>query len=271
MMLVLGMQSINAQTLKTPAKSPMSTVKQAVGLGDITIEYGRPSKNNREIFGGLLSYGELWRTGANSPTKITFAEDVTINGKDLKAGTYSIFSIPSQTEWTLIFNKNLNVWGTDGYSETDDVARFLVKPVKLSETVETFTIQFSNTKPTQVTLDLMWDNVKISADITVNVDEKVMKNIETVMAQDKRPFYQAAQYYYENKKDMKLALEWATKASELNPKAYWVAVLKAKIQLELNDKKGAIATAEAAIKLAEEDKDPAYVKQAIDIIEKAKK
>jgi len=271
MMVLLGVQSILAQSLKTPAKSPMSTLKQAVGLGDITVEYGRPSKNNRVIFGDLLPYGELWRTGANSPTKITFAEDVSINGKEVKAGTYSVFSIPSQTEWTLIINKNLNVWGTDGYAEADDVARFLVKPVKLNDLVETFTIQFSNTKPTQVTMDLMWDNVKVSTDITVSIDEKVMKNIETVMAQDKRPFHQAAQYYYDNKKDMKQALDWATKAAELNPKAYWTAVLKAKIQLELNDKKGAIATAETAKKLAEEDKDPAYVKQANEIIEKAKK
>lgn len=271
MMVLLGVQGMQAQTLKTPAKSPMSTVKQAVGLGDITVEYGRPSKNNRVIFGELLPYGELWRTGANSPTKITLGEDVSINGKEVKAGTYSVFSIPSQTEWTIILNKNMNIWGTDGYAEADDVARFLVKPTKLNDPVETFTIQFSNTKPTQVTLDLMWDNVKVSADISVNIDEKVMKNIEAVMAQDKRPYQQAAQYYYENKKDLKQALEWATKAFELNPKAYWTGVLKAKIQLDLNDKKGAIATAEVAKKLAEEDKDPAYVKQANEIIEKAKK
>ena len=271
MMVLFAIQNSNTQTLKTPAKSPMGTVKQAVGLGEITVDYGRPSKNNRVIFGDLVPYGSLWRTGANSPTKITFTEDVNVNGKEIKAGTYSVFTIPNTTEWTVILNKNLNIWGTDGYLESDDVARFLVKSVKLNDPVETFTIQFSNTKATQVNLDLMWDNVKISFDISVNIDDKVMKNIESVMAQDKRPYHQAAQYYYENKKDLKQALEWATKSAELNPKAYWTFILKAKIQLDLNDKKGAIATAEMAKKMANEDKDLNYAKQADEIIEKAKK
>jgi tetratricopeptide (TPR) repeat protein len=263
--------SYNAQSLKTPAKSPMSTVKQAVGLSDISIEYGRPSKNNRTIFGDFLPFGELWRTGANSPTKITFGEDVKVNGKDIKAGTYSLFTIPNQNEWTIIFNSNMEVWGTDGYKEADDVARFLVKTTKLNEIVESFTIQFSNLKPTELTVDLMWDQTKVSFDVSVSVDDKIMKNIESVMLKDKRPYHQAATYYYDNKKDMKQALEWATKAFELNPKAYWSGLLKAKIQLDLNDKKGAIATAEQVKKLATEDKDNAYIKGADEVIAKAKK
>jgi tetratricopeptide (TPR) repeat protein len=261
---------INAQSLKTPAKSPLASIKQAAGLAEITVDYSRPSKSGRTVFGDVVPFGEVWRTGANASTKFTFGEDVKVNGELLKAGTYAVYTIPNKDEWTIIFNKNLTLWGSDGYSQTEDAARINVKTQKLNDPVETFTIQFSNTKPTQVTTDFTWDNTKVSFDITMDIDEKLMKNIDAVMSQDKRPYYQAAAYYYDNKKDMNKALEWATKAFEMNPKAYWVALLKAKIQLELKDKKGAIVTAEQAKKLAEEDKDPAYVKQAEELIQKAK-
>lgn len=259
------------QGLKIPVKSPISTVKQAVGLSEITVEYCRPSKSGRVIFGDLVPYGEVWRTGANASTKITFGEDVKINGQAIKAGTYSLYTIPTKDEWTVIFNKNLTLWGSDGYSEAEDAARIIVKTRKTAETLESFTIAFNNLKPAALNIDLMWDNTKVSLDLTVEVDEKIMKSIESVMAQDKRPYFQAASYYYDNKKDMKQALEWVNKAAESNPKAYWVAVLKAKIQLELNDKKGAKETAETAKKMAEEEKDGSYVKQAEEVIQKASK
>lgn len=261
---------MNAQGLKTPAKSPLASVKQAVGLGDVSVEYSRPSKSGRTVFGDVVPFGELWRTGANASTKMTFTEDVKMNGQALKAGTYAVYTIPNKEDWTIIFNKNLTLWGSDGYSETEDAARILVKTQKISDLVETFTIQFTNTKTTQITTEFTWENTKVSFDITVDIDEKLMKNIEAAMAQDKRPYHQSAQYYYDNKKDMNKALEWATKAFEINPSAYWSGLLKAKIQFELNDKKGAISTAEQVKKLAEEDKDPAYVKQAEELIQKAK-
>lgn len=261
----------NAQSLKTPAKSPLSSVKQAVGLADVTVDYSRPSKSGRTVFGDVVPYGEIWRTGANASTKIVFGEDVKVNGQAVKAGTYSLYTIPNKEDWTIIFNKNLSLWGSDGYTETEDATRILVKSQKLNEVVETFTIQFSNTKTTQITADLMWENTKVSFDITVDIDDKMMKNIESVMMQDKKPYHQAATYYYDNKKDLNQALQWASKAFELNPKAYWSGLLKAKIQFELNDKKGTIATAEIVKKLADEDKDPAYSKQAEELIQKAKK
>lgn len=256
----------NAQSLKTPAKSPMSTTKQAVGLSEITVEYSRPSKNNRVIFGDLVPYGEVWRTGANASTKITFGEDVSINGQAVKAGTYALYTIPGENEWTIIFNKNLTLWGSDGYTESEDLIRVLVKVQKLAENIETFTIQYSNIKPTALNIDLMWDKVKVSLDLSVSVDDKIMKNIEATMAQDKRPYFQAAQYYYDNKKDYKQALEWATKAFELNPNAYWACLLKAKLQFELKDMKGAKASAETVKKMAEADKDLSYAKQAEELL-----
>ena len=267
--LFVGLTSLSfAQGLKTPVKSPLSTVKQAVGLSEVSVEYSRPSKSGRVVFGNVVPYGEIWRTGANASTKITFGEDVKINGKQLAAGTYALYTIPWQNEWTIIFNKNLTLWGSDGYSEAEDALRIPVKTQKTAEMVESFTIAFNNLKPTALNIDLMWENTKVSLDLTVEVDEKIMKNIEATMFQDKRPYYQAAAYYYDNKKDLKQALEWAEKAQEINPKAYWVALLKAKIQYDLNDLKGAKRTAEHVKKLAEEDKDPAYVKQAEELINK---
>lgn len=257
-----------AQNLKVPVKSPLQSIKQNVGLAEVTIDYSRPSKNGRVVFGDVVPFGEIWRTGANASTKITLGEDATINGQLLKAGTYSVYTIPNKDEWTIIFNKNLTLWGSDGYSKDEDVARIMVKPSAIQESVETFTIQFTNIKPTAMNIELLWENTKISLDYSVNVDDKIMKNIEATMMQDKRPYHQAAMYYYDNKKDLKLALEWATKAFELNPNAYWSGMLKAKIQFESGDKKGAKTTAEQVKKLAEADKDPAYVKQADELLTK---
>lgn len=260
-----------SQSLKVPVKSPLATNKQAVGLSEVTIEYSRPSKRGREIFGGLEPYGQVWRTGANASSKITFGEDVTLNGTAVKAGTYSLFTIPNENEWTIIINKDLSLWGSDGYSEKEDVARIIVKTEKLTNIVETFTIEFSNIEPTSMVIELKWDNVRVAMNMAVNVDEKIMKNIEATMGADKRPYHQAAQYYFDNKKDMKQALEWATKAFEINPKAYWSGLLKAKIQLEMHDYKGAKTTAEAVKKLAQEDGNANYVKNAEEVIAKASK
>lgn len=257
-----------SQGLKVPVKSPLATVKQAVGLSEITLEYSRPSKRGREIFGSLEPYGEVWRTGANASTKITFGEDVIINSQNIKAGTYSLYTIPNEKEWIVILNKNLTLWGDSGYQESEDVARFSVPVKQLTEVVETFTIEFTNIKPTALTIELKWDQVKVALDLSVNVDETIMKNIASTMTVDKRPYHQAAQYYYDNNKDMKQALEWAKQAFEINPAAYWSGLLKAKIQVELNDLQGAKETAMIVKKLAETDGNQAYVKQADEIIQK---
>lgn len=260
-----------AQSIKTPSLSPFSTVKQNFGLTELTVEYSRPSARGRAVFGDVVPFDAIWRTGANACTKITFGEDVKIEGKVVPAGTYSLFTIPSKTEWTIILNKNTKLSGAFGYSEAEDLMRFKAAVKTKAEKTETFTIDFANLKPLQATLEMSWENTVIAFDITTEVDERVMKNIETTMAKDARPFYTAASYYYDNKKDMKQALDWATKAFELNPDAYWVANLKAKIQLELKDYKNAMATAEIVKKLATADGDNAYVKMADEIIATAKK
>lgn len=263
--------STMAQGLKVPVKSPLCTVKQGFGISDVTLEYSRPSVSNRSIFGFIVPFDAMWRTGANACTKLTFGEDVIISGKLVPAGTYSLLTIPSKTEWVIILNKNTGLWGTDGYSQDDDVLRFKVKTESTLDKIETFTMQFTSISQSLMTLEMMWESTKVQFTISVDNDAKIMKGIEASMAQDKRPFHQAASYYFENKKDLKTALEWATKAVEINPSAYWSLLLKAKIQAELKDYKGATATAESVIKIATAENDPSYVESAKELIEKVKK
>lgn len=264
--------NLQAQTLKTPAPSPLQTIKQNFGLGEVSIEYSRPSAKGRVIFGDVVSFGNIWRTGANSATKITIAEDTKIEGNAIAAGTYAIYTLPDKDAWDIMFYKDLTLGGNVGeYKKEDEVLRISVKPSALTQKVETFTINFADMTATTCNVELVWEQTRVAFKLSTEIDTKVMKSIETAMAPaDKRPYFSAASYYYDNNKDMKQALEWIDKAVEQNPKAYWVLHLKAKIQLKLKDAKGAIETAEKSKALALEDKDDAYVKNNDKLIAEAK-
>jgi len=261
-----------AQTLKTPAPSTAQTVKQAFGLGDITLDYSRPSAKGRVIFGEVVPFGKLWRTGANAATKITFSDDVTVEGKAVKAGTYAIYTVPNKDSWEVILYSDLTMGGnTSNYKAENEVIRVVVKPTALAKSVETFTINLSDVTATSTTLEFIWEKTSVPVKITTEIDAKIMKNIESSLAVDSRPYFQAASYYYENNKDLNQALIWVNKAVEQNPKAFWVTMLKARIELKLNDKKAAIATAEKTVALATEAKNDDYVKMGNDLIAEAKK
>ena len=261
-----------AQTLKTPAPSTAQTVKQAFGLGDITLDYSRPSAKGRVIFGEVVPFGKLWRTGANAATKITFSDDVTVEGKAVKAGTYAIYTVPNKDSWEVILYSDLTMGGnTSNYKAENEVIRVVVKPTALTKSVETFTINLSDVTATSTTLEFIWEKTSVPVKITTEIDAKIMKNIETSLAADSRPYFQAASYYYDNNKDLNQALIWVNKAVEQNPKAFWVTMLKARIELKLNDKKAAIATAEKTVALATEAKNDDYVKMGNDLIAEAKK
>jgi hypothetical protein len=264
--------NLEAQTLKTPAPSPLQTIKQNFGLGEVSIEYSRPSAKGRAIFGDVVSFGNIWRTGANGATKITIAEDTKIEGNAIAAGTYAIYTMPGKDAWDIMFYKDLTLGGNVGeYKKEDEVLRVSVKPSALTQKVETFTINFADMTATTCNVELLWEQTRVAFKLTTEIDAKVMKSIETAMAPaDKRPYFSAASYYYDNNKDMKQALEWIDKAVEQNPKAYWVVHLKAKIQLKLKDAKGAIESAEKSKALALEDKDDAYVKNNDKLIAEAK-
>lgn len=267
----IGTSSFNAQ-LKVPAPSPLQTVKQAFALSDITIEYSRPSAKGRVIYGDLVPFGSIWRTGANASTKITFGEDVKVQGNAIAAGTYAMYTIPNKDTWEILFYKDLKLGGdVANYKPENELLRFTVPASKLNDKVETFSIGFAAITPSTCSIELTWENTRVAIAVLADIDSKIMKNIETNVINDNRPYYQAANYYYETNRDLIMAATWADKAIAANPKAYWIVLLKAKIQTKQKDSKGAIATAEQVIALAKDDKNDDYVKQAEKLIAENKK
>jgi Protein of unknown function (DUF2911) len=254
--LFLSAEATMAQTIKTPAPS----TKQDFGLSTVEITYSRPNAKGRKIFGDLVPYGAMWRTGANGATKVTFADDVKVGGKDVKAGSYALYTVPNKDSWEVIINKGANNGGLAGYTEAEDVARFMVKPQTLPFNIETFTIMIDDVQATTMNISVMWENQYIEIPVEAAIDDKVMAQIDKVMNSDTKPYFQAASYYFENGKDIKKALEWATKAADAQPTAYWVAHLKAKIQAKAGDKAGAIETAKKSMELAKTAGNMDYVK-----------
>jgi tetratricopeptide (TPR) repeat protein len=262
----------NAQQLKVPAPSPLQTIDQAFALSNIKIEYSRPSVKGRKIYGDLVPFGKIWRTGANASTKITFGENVRIDGKELPAGTYAVYSIPAKDYWDLMFYKDLALGGNVAdYKQENEALRIKIKANPLTAPVETFTIGISDMTSNSANINFDWEKTRVSFKVEADIDSKIMKNIEATVEKDSRPYFQAATYYYETNKDMAKALEWVNKAIEQNPNAFWVQHLKAKIQVKMKDYKGAIATAEQSIALAKEAKNDDYVKMNEKLIEEAKK
>jgi len=263
--------NLNAQGLKMPQASTSQTITQAFGLGTVSINYSRPNTKGRKVFGAMEPYGTVWRTGANSATTITTTEAIKIEGKDLPAGTYGIFTIPGANEWTVIINKGAKQWGAYEYKPEEDLFRVNVKPLKLKDKVETFTIQLADVYPTTAKLQLMWENTALSINLNTDVDTKVMAGIAEAMQGDKKPYFAAAQYYYENGKDLNKALEWATAAEAMDQKAPYYKLWKGRIQLKMGDKKGAALTAAEGVKVAEEGKNPEYVRLNSALLAEAKK
>ena len=258
-----------AQTPKIefPAASPGCTLKQRVGLTDIEVVYSRPGMKGREIFGSLVPFGAVWRTGANNATKITFSTPVKLNGVEIPAGTYALFTIPGETEWTIIINKGAAQWGAYKYDAKDDVVRFKATPVKLAETIETFTIEFNQIADESAVMNLIWDHTVVPVKIELDLASKLLPQIETVMASDEKnkPYYQAAMFYYDHGQDLKKASEWIDAAIKQR-EAHYIVHLKAKILAKLGDKEGAIAAAKRSSELAVKAKDTGYVKMNDDLI-----
>lgn len=264
---------LSAQTIKTPAPSPLQTIKQEFALSEISIAYSRPAMKGRKVMGDLVPFNnEVWRTGANQPTKITFGEDVKIEGKDVPKGEYALYTIPAKDEWTIILSKNTALWGSIGYKQSEDLVRFKAKSTQLPFDVESFTILFANVKPQSLDVQMIWENTAVSFTVNADIDSKIVKQIEAAMSPtDRRPYEAAAAYYFETGKDLKQAFNWANKAVELNPKQYWTEHLKAKIQLKMGDKKGAIASATSSMANAKSQKNPDYVTLNEKLIAEAKR
>ena len=257
--------SASAQ-LRTPAPSPLQTIKQDFGIGNIELSYSRPSAKGRTILGDIEPFGTVWRTGANNATTLTFSDDVKIGGKDIKAGKYGLLSIPGKDEWVFIITKDMNVTSAAAYKQENDVVRVNVKPSAMANHVETLTMQFGNLTNSSVDLQLMWEKTMVSLPITTNTDAKVMAQIENTLIKDNRPYFAAASYYYDNGKDLNLARQWVDKAVESNPKAFWMHLLKARIAVKQGDKATAKASAEKTKELATEAKNDNYVRMANELL-----
>ncbi len=251
--------SSNAQ-LKTPAPSPSQTVKQDFGISSIELSYSRPGIKKRKMYSDIAPAGEVWRTGANNATVLTFGDEVTIGGTKIPAGKYGLLSIPNKKEWTLIISKQTNVTSPAAYKQADDVVRVNVPVSKLKSSVETFTIEFANITPSSCELQLSWGNSAVSLPITTDVDSRIMASIDAAMKTDKPPYGQAAQYYMDNGKDLNKALEWYNKAVEQQPDAYWLQHQWANCLAKLGKKQEAISAAQRSKELASKAKNEDYVR-----------
>ncbi|RAJ12399.1 DUF2911 domain-containing protein [Arenibacter echinorum] len=249
--------------ISTPAASPASTLIQKVGLTDVTVEYSRPSMRGRTIFGDLVPYDKLWRTGANARTKITFSENVMIGGQELKAGSYAIFTKPGASSWEVFFYSDYNGGGTPSdWDESKVAAKTSAQVQNLPFEVETFTMTIDGLSDNAATLGMFWSNVYVGVKFDVPTDKTVTSSIEKVMkGPDANDYYAAAVYYMNSGKDINKAKEWMDKAMSLTYEpAYWQLRQQSLIYAKAGDKKQAIETAKKSLAAAEAAGNADYIK-----------
>jgi len=254
--------------IKTPAASPSSTLKVSVGLGDVTIDYSRPSMKGRAIFGELVPFGKIWRTGANSATKVTFSDKATIGTVTLDKGTYAIYTIPNANEWTVIFYKDLTMGGNlseSNFKETEVATKVVVRPMTINPSFETFTIDVTDITSKGANIAIMWDKTAVKVPFTYSTDDAVMSAIKSKMeGPSGDEYFAAAKYYLDEGKDLNQALSWIKKSTEKNGEKFWVLRQQSLIEAKLNDYAAARKTAERSMALAKEAKNDDYVKMNAD-------
>ena len=259
--------------IKTPQPSPATSMNQMVGLTEIEVEYSRPSMRGREIFGNLVPYNKIWRTGANASTKISFSDDVVINDNKVKAGKYSIFTIPNESEWEFILYNDTSVRGVPGdWNNNNVVLSTMVETKKFPETIsiETFTIAFDALNNNYAVMLMMWDDVYVPVTINVPTRDIVGKNIEEVMS--KKPtasdYYAAAVYYMQENTNLNMALKWMDKAMEMSEKPqFWQLRQQSLIYAANGDLKGAIRIAKKSLEASKIAGNQDYIKMNNDSIE----
>jgi Protein of unknown function (DUF2911)/Tetratricopeptide repeat len=250
----------DAQTLTTPQPSPTQTIKQNFGLSNVELSYSRPGIKGRKIFGDLVPFGKVWRTGANNASTLTFGDAVTIGGTKIPAGKYGLLTIPDKKSWIIIISKQTDVTSPADYKQDQDVVRVEAKTMDMDNSLETFTMQFANVKPTTCELYMMWDKTAVALPIATDVETKVMAQIDQLMNKDNRPYFNAAMYYMDNGKDLNQALAWFDKAVELQPAAFFIHHQRANCLARLGKKEEAKAAAEKSKALAIEQKNDDYVR-----------
>ncbi|MBM3443273.1 MAG: DUF2911 domain-containing protein [Bacteroidetes bacterium] len=257
--LALSAWTAEAQPLRTPTASTSQSIKQDFGLTSIDLSYSRPNMKGRKIYGDLVPYGSVWRTGANGATTINFADEVWVGDKKVPAGKYGLLTIPNAGEWTVILTKQLDVTSPSAYKPEMDVVRVKANPQSLPFSIETFTMMFSNVTSNSIDLMMIWEETAVTLPIRQDVEARVMAQIENAMNKDNRPYAAAAQYYVENGKDLNKAAQWFDKATEINPNQYWVWYQKAGCLAKLGRKADAMAASKKSLELATAAKNPDYV------------
>jgi hypothetical protein len=264
----IGTQDSNAQ-VKLPPASSTQTITQGVGIKNVTLTYQRPNSHGRVIFGDLVPYGQVWRTGANNIPNLTFEEEVSIQGHKVPAGTYGLLTVPNKESWTIILSSNPKQWGAYQYKDSEDFLRFNVKAEKTNDKMETFTISFDDVTTTSSKVTLAWENTKASFDITVDQSKEIIASINAAMQSDKKPYFQAAQYYFNNDLDTNKAAEWVKLADQGNSAPhikYW----KARILAKAGQTAEAKQAAQEGIDMAAKSNNQEYVKLNTQVLESLK-
>ena len=259
--------------IKTPQPSPTATITQKVGVSDISVEYSRPGAKGREIFGGLVSYGKMWRTGANKATKITFNENCVFGGAKVKKGSYSLFTIPGEKEWTVVLNKNTEQWGVGEYDEENQVCSIVAKAINTKDFTESFTIDFGTFQSFSAIMSLKWANTKIDIKIESLEAKKLEKQYLELLTKgpSANDYYNGAKFFADNTSEYEMALEWINTAVKKRPDAFWMQFHKARILKKMGNNKESISVAEGVIELAREKKDDyGYIKRSEDLIKSIK-
>ncbi len=243
-----------------PQPSPHATLRARAGLTDIEVDYSRPSVRGRDIFGGVVKWDEVWRTGANESTKLSFSRPVKFGGVDLPAGKYALYTIPNQNEWTVILSSDTTLWGADKYTPAKDVLRVKAKPVVMGNRAESFTIDVGDLVDESATLWIVWDKTAVPVKISLATNEQVLTGIQQAIASGKTmapQFYSgAAMFYLAQNKDLPTALKWITQAFDADPTNFRRLRVKAQIQAKSGDKAAAIATMEKANALNKASAEP---------------
>lgn len=263
----------NAQ-LKTPASSPSSKLEQTVGLTDVSVEYSRPGVKGRTIFGDLVPYGKVWRTGANANTKVTFSDDVTIDGKELKKGTYALYTKPGKSSWEVIFYSDAKNWGTPREWDDKKVAlSTTAKVMKMPMKIESFTITIDDLTDNSAVLGMLWENAYVGVKFNTPTDKGVEASISKVMAgPSANDYFNAAKYYLDGGKDINKAKNWINKAVDMTKEQprFWYLRQQSLILAKAGDKKGAISAAKASLAGAEKRGNADYVKMNKEFLAKMK-
>ena len=265
--------SFSSAQIKSPQASPTATITQKVGVSNISVEYSRPGAKEREIFGGLVSYGKMWRTGANKATKITFNENCVFGGAKVKKGSYSLFTIPGEKEWTVVLNKNTELWGVGEYDEKNQVCSIVSKAIETKDFTESFTIDFGTFQSFSAIMSLKWANTKIDIKIESLAAKKLEKQYLELLTKgpSASDYYNGAKFFADNTSEYEMALEWINTAIDKRPDAFWMQFHKARILKKMGNKKESISVAEEVIALAKEKKDDyGYIKRSEDLIKSMK-